>query len=111
MQYKEPPRLYRQGGKRGVTLKLQALLPSFYMPRAGAYIVSELPEGMTAIVCRKCGRSGRYRKSTLLERFGPDAPLPHVLNLLADCPKRREWSDPCQVVYSKPFGCISSCHS
>lgn len=74
------------------------------MPRAGAYVVSDLPEGLTAIHCPKCGRSGRYRKSTLLKRFGPDAPLPTVLNELADCARRREWSDPCQVVYSEPLG-------
>lgn len=63
------------------------------LPRAGAYIVSDLPNGLTAIECPKCGRRGRYRKSTLIERFGPDAPLPTVLNLLADCPKLREWSE------------------
>lgn len=75
------------------------------MPRAGAYIVSELPEGMTAIVCRKCGRFGRYRKETLLARFGPDEPLPHVLNLIANCPKRGSFSDNCGAVYSEPLGC------
>ncbi|MGB8182603.1 MAG: hypothetical protein WCF13_09555 [Stellaceae bacterium] len=74
------------------------------MPRAGAYIVAELPEGMTAIHCPKCGRMGRYRRETLLRRFGPDAPLPHVLNLLADCPRRGQWGDPCLAVYSEPLG-------
>jgi hypothetical protein len=81
------------------------------MPRAGAYIVSDLPEGLTAIRCPKCGRYGRYRKATLLARFGPDEPLPHVLNLLADCPKRGEWSDPCQVVYSEPLGANPHCRT
>jgi len=74
------------------------------MPRAGSYRVHELPEGLTAIHCPKCGRLGRYRRETLLRRFGPDAPLPHVLNLLADCPKRRDMNDPCAVVYSEPLG-------
>lgn len=40
------------------------------MPRAGAYIVSDLPEGLTAIHCPKCGRAGRYKCKTLVERFG-----------------------------------------
>ncbi len=31
------------------------------MPRAGANIVIDLPEGLTAIHCPKCGRMGRYR--------------------------------------------------
>jgi len=76
------------------------------MPRAGAYIVSELPEGMTAIVCRKCGRSGRYRKETLLRRFGPDMPLPTVLTKLADCPRFGSFSDNCGAVYAEPLACL-----
>ena len=36
------------------------------MPRADAYIISDLPEGMTAIHCDKCGRRGRYRRETLV---------------------------------------------
>jgi uncharacterized C2H2 Zn-finger protein len=32
------------------------------MRRAGAYRVHELPEGLTAIHCPKCGRMGRYRR-------------------------------------------------
>ncbi|MGH7014147.1 MAG: hypothetical protein ACREEL_08355 [Stellaceae bacterium] len=64
------------------------------MPRAGAYLVSDLPEGLTAIACKKCGRYGRYRRETLLPRFGPDAPLPDVLVKLADCAPRSNMYDP-----------------
>lgn len=74
------------------------------MPRAGAYIVSELPGGLTAIVCPKCGRYGRYRKETLLARFGPDESLPHVLNLIANCPRFGSFGDSCGAVYSEPLG-------
>lgn len=73
------------------------------MARAGAYLVSDLPEGLTTIACPKCGRLGRYRRETLLRRFGPDAPLPSVLNKLADCPRRGNASDPCGAVYSEPL--------
>lgn len=74
------------------------------MLRAGPYTVSELPDGLTAIVCRECGRFGRYRKETLLARFVPDEALPHVLNLLADCPRRSNMYDPCGGVYAEPLG-------
>jgi hypothetical protein len=74
------------------------------MPRAGANVVANLPEAMTTIACAKCGRMGRYRRETFLRRFGPDAPLPDVLNLLADCPRRGNASDPCAAVYSEPLG-------
>jgi len=74
------------------------------MPRAGAYIVSELPDGLTAILSRKYGRFGRYRKETLMARFGPDESLPHVLNLLANCPRLGNFGDNCGAVYTEPLG-------
>lgn len=63
-----------------------------------------LPEGLTAIHCPRCGRMGGYRRETLLKRFGPDAPLPHVLNLLADYPRSRDMNDPYGVVFRGPLG-------
>lgn len=74
------------------------------MPRAGAYIVSELREGLTEIKCPKCGRFGRYRRETLLAQFGPDTPLPHVLRLIANCPRFGNMGDNCGAVYSEPLG-------
>ena len=76
------------------------------MPRAGAYLVSDLPEGPTAIHCPKCGRAGRYRKDTLLRRFGPDMPPPTVLNVIANCPRRASFSNNCGAVYSEPLGAL-----
>jgi hypothetical protein len=74
------------------------------MPRSGAYVVDDLPEGLTAIHCPKCRRMGRYRRETLLARFGPDMALPDVLVKLAHCTRRRDMGDPCGVVYSEPLG-------
>ncbi len=37
--------------------------------------------------CRVCPRAGRYRLTTLIERFGPDASGVHEM-LSADCPRR-----------------------
>ncbi|MFP6705955.1 MAG: hypothetical protein VCE75_07980, partial [Alphaproteobacteria bacterium] len=37
----------------------------------------------------KCGRNGRYRKATLIEKYGSDTVLPDLLALLAsDCEER-----------------------
>jgi hypothetical protein len=74
------------------------------MPRHGAYIVAELPEGLTEIACTKCGRRGRYKRETLLDRFGPNKALPDVLIALANCPRRSNPSDPCEARYSEPLG-------
>src|SRR5262249_51783399 len=38
--------------------------------------------------CPKCGRSGQYRKQTLIERFGPDIRLPDLREELAQCERR-----------------------
>ena len=71
------------------------------MPKNGAYIVSELPaDHMVEIVCDKCGRKGRYRPATLCEKFGRDAPLPHVLRLLANCDDVNVYSRGCKVRYA-----------
>jgi hypothetical protein len=75
------------------------------MPRAGSR-AHELPEGLTEIHCPNCGRMGHCRRETLLVRFGPDMALPDVLVKLADCTRRRDMGDPCQVVYSKPLRAI-----
>lgn len=75
------------------------------MPRNGAYIVSELPEGqMMGLECDRCGRKGRYRKETILKMFGPDHPLPDVRVKLANCPRYGNMSDPCRVTFSDPIG-------
>ncbi len=71
------------------------------MPRAGAYLDSDLPESVTTIACAKCGRRGRYRRATLVARLGLDAPLPTLLNKLAYCRRHRNASDPCAVMFSR----------
>jgi hypothetical protein len=36
--------------------------------RAGAFVVSDLPEGLTTIACAACGRLGRYRAGRITAR-------------------------------------------
>ena len=58
---------------------------------------STYPFPIVRIVCSKCARSGQYRRQTLIDRFGPDTGMPDVLEELAQCPDRRNYSDICQV--------------
>jgi hypothetical protein len=75
------------------------------MPTDGSYRVHELlPDRLTTITCPKCARTGRYKRETLLERFGPDKALPDVLVALAACPRARDMTNICGVVYAEPLG-------
>jgi hypothetical protein len=47
--------------------------------------VRELPAGMTSIVCKKCGRHGRYRRETFVERCSLDMALPDALRIMIAC--------------------------
>jgi hypothetical protein len=67
--------------------------------KGGALTVASYPHDPIKIACRKCGRSGRYKRSTLVEMFGADQVMPEVLSRLAACDKRGNASDPCQVIF------------
>ena len=71
------------------------------MPRNGAHTVSDLPPGLTEIECPKCGRRGRYKRETLVSRFGPDQTLPAMLTAVAACRKARDMADICGVRFSR----------
>ena len=38
----------------------------------------DYPGDMVRLSCEKCGRSGQYRKQTLIERYGADIRLPDL---------------------------------
>ncbi len=69
------------------------------MKFSGALTLSTYHRSMVEIVCQKCGRAGRYRRSGLIERHGPDITLPDLLRVMAQCERYGSASDPCQVVY------------
>lgn len=74
------------------------------MPKNGAFVVSDLPKDrLFKIVCEPCKRVGRYRRETLLARFGPDECLPEVIARLANCPKRGSYHDGCRVGAPDPI--------
>ena len=47
----------------------------------GSLSLSEYPDAMVRLRCAKCGRSGQYRKATLIEKHGRDIALPDLLHL------------------------------
>ena len=53
--------------------------------------IADHPTDPIVIVCQKCDRNGRYRKATLIEKYGDDTVLPDLLAMLAsDCEFRNK---------------------
>ncbi len=67
----------------------------------GSLSLAEYPAAMVRLKCWKCGRSGQYRKGTLIEKYGADARLPDLLHKIAsECPKMDALgNDPCGAHY------------
>ena len=67
----------------------------------GSLSLAEYPAAMVRQKCAKCGRSGQYRKATLIEQYGRDIPLPDLPQLVgASCPKMDTLgNDPCGAHY------------
>ena len=58
---------------------------------SGSLIIADHPTEPNEIDCQKCGRHGRYRNATLIEKYGSDTVLPDLLALLAsDCEFRNK---------------------
>jgi hypothetical protein len=51
------------------------------------------------LVPEKCGRSGQYRKQTLVERYGGDIRLPDLREEIAQCGRKGQTHDACMVRY------------
>ena len=57
--------------------------------RRGALLIKDHPLNVIEIACEKCNRRGRYRRSSLLEKYGPTMVLPDILaELSANCDLR-----------------------
>ncbi len=44
----------------------------------GSLTITDHPTDPIEIDCQKCGRHGRYRKATLIEKHGSDIVLPNL---------------------------------
>jgi hypothetical protein len=65
---------------------------------SGSLSLRDYPTKTVHLSCRKCGRSGRYRKRTLIEQYGADIRLPDLREEIAKC-KHRDLHDACMVRY------------
>ena len=46
------------------------------MPRSSSSLtIKDFPTDRIEVECKKCGRHGRYRKATLIEKYGSDTPV------------------------------------
>ena len=57
----------------------------------GSLQLSEYPDDVVRLSCEKCGRAGRYRKETLMERYGADIRLPVLREEIIQV--RASWAD------------------
>jgi hypothetical protein len=77
-------------------------------PVARRYVtLAQHPTDMVRLACTKCDRRGQYRKSTLIERYGPDKNMVDLrLELAAGCPKiaANKIMDLCGVYYPDRIG-------
>ncbi len=54
---------------------------------------------MLDVRCDRCGRAGRYRVATLVERYGLDSGLPAIASALEEgCPRKGEHGG-CFVIF------------
>ena len=72
------------------------------MPRSSSSLtIKDFPTDRIEVECKKCGRHGRYRKATLIEKYGSDTVLPDLLAMLAsDCEFRNKLGNQgCGAIY------------
>ena len=65
----------------------------------GSLQLYEYPADIVRLSCPKCGRSGQYRKQTLIDRYGADIRLPDLQEEIAQCERRGKMHDACMVHY------------
>jgi hypothetical protein len=54
------------------------------MPK-GCYTLADGRDPMVRIYCPDCHRFAQFRRASLIERFGPEQPMPTLLRILKPC--------------------------
>ena len=68
----------------------------------GSLSLAEYPAAMVRLKCAKCGRSGQYRKATLIGKYGREIALPDLQHLVgASCRKVDRLGDEV-ICYDRP---------
>lgn len=66
----------------------------------GCYTRADEREPMVRLYCDDCHRFAQFRCAGLIERFGPDQPMPSLLRILKPCGIGNGMSGPqCQLAY------------
>jgi hypothetical protein len=65
----------------------------------GSLQLRDYPGEIVRLSCSKCGRTGQYRKQTLIGRYGVDVRVPDLREEIAQCERRRQMHDACMVHY------------
>jgi len=67
----------------------------------GSLQLYEYPKPMVRLACENCGRSGQYRKETLIARYGADTRLPDLRYAPSE-QTERSWLYPPSRSYREP---------
>ena len=65
----------------------------------GSLTLADHPGDIVRLACERCGRTGQYRKATLIERYGADVRLPDLRDEIAQCERRHTLGNACRVHY------------
>ncbi len=66
----------------------------------GCYQLREIPDPVVRMYCPDCHRFAQFRRDGLIERFGPEMPMPTLLRQLKPCDVGGGLSGPqCQLAY------------
>ena len=66
----------------------------------GAYSLSDINWPMVRLYCSECHRFAQFKRTTLIERFGPEKVMPSMLRDLKPCDVGNSLSGPqCQLRY------------
>jgi hypothetical protein len=93
--------LERSASTRSLTSQLRRSKP-MPAPVMRPSLLRDHPDDPIRFACRKCSRSGQYRKASLIERYGPDEDMTNLrLKVAAGCPRRIENRilDLCRIYY------------
>ena len=68
----------------------------------GSLSPASYPTDAITICCDRCSRVGRYRRQTLIERYGHDTAMPDVLNAVTACERNARLStDRCKAYFEE----------
>lgn len=68
----------------------------------GSLSPTTYPTGAITIRCDRCSRMGRYKRQTLIERYGHAVSMPDVLNEITACERNQHLSvDRCKAYFEE----------